>query len=331
MKLKRKMGLNMFDLLKGIIIILVVIRHSVVSVTFTYSIIGKSIYSIAMPALFLVSGYWLNKRDIKSGLMSGIRSLLIPFLIVISIIIVVGAVYKGLTHAMAQWLDMYLLRSILVMSTGGKITYMWFVFSLFVAWCIYYVAVNALSERGQMAAACLCAVAGGLTIPLMLPFQISQGLIAFFYVYAGYQVKKRKLLQKELHPLALLALLALWAVGMLFGSMELSDYRVHNFLLSVPGGLCGAYLLVRLFLYLNSIEWRILDPVRWVGRYSMWILCIHTVEAAVFPWRFLLSFAGEGTPLCSCLLFVLRWFVIVAACQVIIRLKQRGLARGRGA
>lgn len=248
MKLKQKMGLNMFDLLKGVIIILMVMRHSFGNTGLPDALAVKIAFSVLMPTLFLVSGYWLNRRDIRTGIANAARSLLIPYLIVIVPIIGVGAVYKGLTHAMAQWLDMYLIRSILVISTDSKITPMWFVFSLFVAWCIYYVVVNTLSERGQMVAACLCAVAGGVTMPLILPFQISQGLIALFYVYAGYQIKKRKLLQRALHPLVLLTLIVLWAAGMLFGSMELSDYRVHNFFLSVPGGLCGAYLLVRLFL-----------------------------------------------------------------------------------
>ena len=166
-------------------------------------------------------------------------------------------------------------------------------------------------------------------MPLILPFQISQGLIAFFYVYAGYQIKKRKLLQKKLHPLALLALLALWTVGMVFGSMELSDYKVQNFMLSVPGGLCGAYLLVQLFLCLNSLQWKILDSVRWIGRYSMWILCIHTVEMAIFPWSILFPFLERDTLPGFTFLFVLRWIIIVAVCHVLIRLKQRELTRRR--
>lgn len=329
LKLKQKMGLNMFDLLKGFIIILVVVRHSIGDLGFPDTLAGKIIFSVLMPSLFLVSGYWLNKRDMKTGLSSSVRSLLIPCLIVIAIIVGVGAVHRAFTHNMQNWVDLYLVPSLLIISTGGKITPLWFMFALFIAWCLYYAAVNTLSEKAQMAAACCSAVIGGLTMPLMLPFQISQGLIAFFYVYAGYQMKKRKLLQKPLPALVVLALLAVWTAGFLFGSMELSDYRVHNFLLSVPGGLCGAYLLVRLFLCLNALQWKILDPIRWVGRYSMWILCIHAVEAAIFPWKILFPSIASGSPFGMMLRFVLRWILIVAVCQGMMWWKTRALTRSR--
>ena len=78
----------------------------------------------------------------------------------------------------------------------------------------------------------------------------------------------------------------------------------------------GAYLLVKLFLYVNMLEWRVLDGIRWVGRYSMWYMCIHAVEKAVFPWKILFRFVDQKSMAGMLALFVLRTIMITVICLV---------------
>ena len=59
----------MFDLLKGVIMLGVLFGHSIFYPEKGTGLLwyGKIIHSIAMPALFIVSGYWLKKKPINVG------------------------------------------------------------------------------------------------------------------------------------------------------------------------------------------------------------------------------------------------------------------------
>ncbi len=323
-QLKPKMSLTMFDLLKGCIMLIILYCHSMDRWGgFADTPFSKVIFSISLPCLFIISGYWLNKRDIKTGIKNSANSLLRPYLIVNAIIVGIGLIHRAITHNLREWVEEFLFHSIFVYSGGGRLGASWCIFALFIAWCLYYLVINISNEKWQMMTACLCGVLGGLLMPLHLPFQISQGLVTFFYVYAGYQIKKKKLLQAKMPAWSYLIMLAVWAAGTIFGSMDLSKYDTQCFLLSIPGGLCGAFLLMRLFLYLNSLNWKLLDAIRWCGRYSMWILCIHSVEANIFPWKILFHFVPRETFFGGTLHFVLRCILIFTVCQLMIFFKQR--------
>lgn len=330
MKLKPKPGLTMFDLLKGLIMLIIVYCHSMSKWGgFEDTIFGRVVFSLSLPSLFIISGYWLNRRDIKTGIKSSVGALLRPYLIVNGIIVGIGLIHRALIHNLGEWLHSFLLPAIFVQSGDTRLGASWFLFALFVAWCLFYLVIQLPNEKWQFALACASGVLGGLLMPLRLPFQISQGLIAFFYLYAGFQIRKRKLLQARIPAWGYVILLAVWAAGVIFGSLNLAEYDTQYFMFSIPGGLCGAFLLIRLFLYLNSLDWKLLDAIRWVGRHSMWILCIHAVEANVFPWKILFRFVPRESFLGGNLYFLLRCILIFAVCQLMILFRQRRAERLR--
>ena len=335
MKQKSRISLTMFDLLKGVVILLVIHRHTFVYVEEYTSaaarLPGRMLLTLLMPCLFMVSGYWLGRRKIKTGIKSSIHSLLKPYLIVNIVIVGIAFVHRALFHRMKDWVDHFLIGAVLGRFDLGRIGAVWFLAALFVANFIYYIVINLLKEKGQAAAACLCAAAGALLLPLRLPFLISQGLIAFFYVYAGYFFKKKKLLEKEIPPGVYLAITVLWVAGSVSGRMDLALYKMENGLLVIPGCLCGGFLLIRIFLRLNVLEWKILDPIRWMGRYSLWILCIHTVEDEIFlPWKILFRFFPRETVLGAWFHFILRCVLIVVSCRIMLLLRQRSSGKRRG-
>ncbi len=327
MRQKPKISLTMFDLLKGIIITLVLILHSFMYVDAFVkaegSVPGRILLSPLMPCLFVVSGYWLGKRKFSAGLRNSVKSLLYPYLITGALILGTGFIHRLLIHDLREWRDTFLIPFLLVRSSFmGRIGALWFVFALFLAWLLFYAVMNLLGEKGQILAACLCAAAGVYLMPMILPFQISQSLVAFFYVYCGYQIKKKKLLEKEIPPWILIGMALLWIAGDLFGSLNLGNYKAENGLLAVPGNLCGAFLLIRLFLYLNVYKGKILNAFRMAGRYSLWILCIHSVEANVFPWKIMWVYFPRETVFGAFLHLVLRCVLITFVCHMMIRFKQ---------
>lgn len=330
MRLRPKMSLGMFDLLKGVIILYMIFRHTVAWVDQTDTLIEKLLFTMYIPTLFMVSGYWLKKRKLKDGLKNSFQSLMKPYLIVCAVILAVGAVHRALIHDMRDWVDSFLVPIILGTSgEGGRIGAMWFVLALFIGWCLFFLAVDRLGERGQLIAACAGALAGALLLPLRPPYQIGQGLIAFFYVYAGYFIKRKKLLERELSPWVWALLVAVWAAGACFSGQNLALYKIENGFLNIPGTLCGAFLMIRLFLRLNALEWRALEPIRWLGRYSLWILCVHAVEEEVFPWKILFWFVPRESVLGLGLHFVLRMALVVAMCHGMLWLRRRTAERKR--
>ncbi len=324
MEQKNLVNLTMFDLLKGVLMILVVLRHSMVS-SVDDSIFWRILYSFMMPVFFITSGYWMKKRKFRAGVESSARGLLKPFGVVLVTVNGIGALHRLLSHNLEEWVNVFLIPTLLVRSgEESRIGTMWFVFALFLSWCLFYGAVNLWKEQGQMIFACVCGVAAGLLMPWCLPFQISQGLAGFFFVYGGYQMKKKKLLEKRLSWGTGILIAGVWVLSIIYGSMDLAVYKMDHGLLSLPGSLCGAYLTIRLFLHLNCFEHVILDKIRWMGRYSMWILCIHSVEGTVFPWKVLFAFIPQNSWAGVWAQFVLRWCFIGGVCWLLI-LGQRRL------
>lgn len=327
--MKKLINLTMFDLLKGIAMLLVMFGHSFGGENAELGEwFGRILYSVLMPSFFVVSGYWLKKKKFKVGLKSSVEYLLFPYCVVMILINCVGLAHRLLQGELQEWVTNFLIPSALVMTfRPNRVGPMWFVFALFLAWFIFYIVIHIQSERVQYALVLFAAILGGALLPLNLPFQIAQGLIAFFYVYCGYILKKKKLLDKKHHPILYVVLALAWLVTVIFGSMNLYEHDVKYGIFSILGSLCGAYILIKIFLYINLLEWRVLDGIRWIGRYSMWFLCLHTIEHGAFPWGILFKFVNQGTLHASLVFFVLRLILVIIGCVVLQKMRQYWIAR----
>ena len=317
--MKKLINLTMFDLLKGIIMLGVLFGHSIIAPEKGLGLLwyGKIMHSLAMAALFIVSGYWLKKKTIKAGVKLGITYLIKPLLLVLLIINVIGFVHRAMAGNLSEWVELFFVPSLLMWNgPGTRLGPLWFVLALFWAWCIFYFVVQITGEKLQIGIAVLFGVLGGALMPLQLPYQIAPGLMGFFFLYAGYFIKKKKLLEKKVNPVLLVLMLGVWWLTVVYGSMDFYLYDVKYGILSAIGSLLGAFLLIKLFLYVNLLDWRVLDAFGWVGRYSMWYMCIHSVEKAVFPWKILFRFVDQKSMIGIVALFILRTIMITVICCV---------------
>lgn len=329
MKPKRLISLTMFDLLKGMAMLAVVMRHSI-GWSVEETLIWKILYSVLMPVFFVTSGYWLKKKDIKSGFKTSCEFLLKPFILVILVINIIGAVHRGVLHNMQEWVDLFLIPSLLVKSgVYTRIGPMWFVFALFLSWCLFYLIVNLRNEKLQIVLACISCIIGGILMKYELPFQISQGLVGFFFLYSGYYLKKKKLLDTKIHPGIYLLMVVCWGFSVLFGSMDLSTYHMKYGVVSAIGSLCGSFLVIKIFLHLNLVENKVFDWIKWIGRYTMWILCIHSVEAAVVPWKILFKYVEQNTAAGCLAQFLLRSLLIGVTCWGMIKIQKYHIKKRR--
>lgn len=326
MKQRRLVNPTMFDLLKGVGILLVVLLHSIqweAQNQFGW----KIIYSILMPVFFVTSGYWMKKKKLKDGLITSAVFVLKPYLITVFIIEFIGLVHRLLTNDLTDWLETFLMPGILGMSgENSRFGPLWFLLALFWAWCLFYVAMLIRQEWIQILCAVLCGIAGGALLPCKLPFQISQGLIAFAFVYVGYWVKRKKIFEKKFPVITVAGMLALWAFTVWFGSMDLGMYSVKLGFVSVAGSAAGALLVIRIFLHINQFENSLFDVLEQTGRYTMWILCVHAAEGAVVPWNVLWKYVPYGTWTGTVCWFCVRWILIAVICVGLSKI-QRILVR----
>lgn len=321
MKLKIKNTLTMFDFVKGLGMVLVLLTHSI-PWDMQRNLFGAWCMSFLMPMYFITSGYFMKKKKPAAGFRESVRFLLVPYLITILCIAAVGLLHRALTGQLQEWVPIFVIPSLLVRSgEGTRIGAMWFVFALFLSWCLFYLLMEIKNEKLQAAAFVLAGILGGAILPLELPFQIGQALIGTFYVYCGFLMKKKKLFTKQLSLPLLAGMLVIWAVSVLFGSMDLAFYDVKYGFVSILGSLAGSYLVLRCVLYLNDLDVAWMHPFRLIGRYTMWILAVHAFEAAVIPWAVLFRFTGEYTLLRVVAQLLLRSVFIAAGCVLIRRLQ----------
>ena len=312
-----KLSLTMFDLLKGTAMIAVILLHSI-DWDIQEQIGWKMLYSVLMPAFFVTSGYWMKPRKITAGIKGAAKQILRPYLLTILAIEGIGLVHRLATGNFQNWLDVFFLPGLLGMSgPGTRFGPLWFLLALFWAWVFFYLTASVENERLQIGLAVLSGIAGGAWISFNPPFQLAQGLIGFFYLYCGYYLKKKKLLQNELELKIALPAVLYWLLMVYFGSMDMGMYRIRYGFLSIVGSLFGAVILIRFFLRIDFMKNPVADGLRTVGRYTMWILCVHGLEGAVVPWNILFRYVEKDTWAGCFLWFVLRLTVVAVGCAVL--------------
>lgn len=323
-KEKRLVSLTMFDMLKGLLMLGVIALHTAPGDA-ADNVFWNILYSAAMPVFFITSGYWLKKKNWKAGIKEGAKYLLKPYFYAVFLIILVGGVHRFLIHEMEEWRSVFLLPSVLMLSgDGSRLGPLWFLPALFLAWSLYYVVMGLENERLRLFLALLSGIVGGYLSNLRLPFQLAQGLVGFFYVYCGFLIKKKKLWEKKMAWYQGALLLAIWLAAVLWGKLDLGSYRVERVLLSEAGSLAGSVLLIYMFLRLNRFENLFTAGLQTVGRYTMWILCVHGVEGALVPWNSILArFVDKETFTGWLLWMALRCAVIAAGCTGLGQLENR--------
>lgn len=324
---RRIVNMTMFDFLKGLGILLVLFRHSTYEITLlTDNIVFTYIYTVLLPVFFITSGFWLRKKPFLEGVTYSLALFLKPYLITIVCIDAVGFIHRLSQNNLAEWRDLFLRQSLLAISGEySRIAFMWFVFALMMSWILFYGVIQLKSEKIQIAVSFVLCLIGVLLLPYRPPFQIAQGLIAQTFILAGFLMKKYRFLETKLSLPLICGLLAVWLIGGYFFCRDplcdLSMYQFGNGIPAVLCCLCGSIIVIMGGIRINAIENPVIEKIALLGRYTMWILCIHSFEAAVVPWKVLYHFL-PGIP-GSILQFILRCLFIYVVFRCIKQITRR--------
>ena len=299
-------SIGMFDMLKGAGMLSIVLGHTVelyplqlsngLSLTAFFCFIYRE---TLMAAFFIASGYGFRKRSIHKCIHQQLKSLLKPFCYT--------AVFTTVLHFIIHYKTFHYLPGSLTESikvAGGFLlglphtaTYfgqeffscgpMWYLLALLVGWILLDVILNVSWAVGGAAL-----LGWGASLAWELPFCLIQGAVITPYLYIGYLAKRQHWLDQ---PLSRRMSCILWAAVLLIpvaafatGSTDcvsMAEWTLGPISILLDG--LAGLLFVRLFLRLNRHRNALVSFFEAVGRRSLYIFCIHTVELTAIPWYLL--------------------------------------------
>ena len=307
-------SIGMFDMLKGAGMLIIVFAHTAelypmqavsgLSLTAFFPFIYRE---ALMAAFFIASGYGFRKRSIHKCIHQQLKSLLKPFCYT--------AVFTTVLHFIIHYKTFHYLPGSMTESikvAGGFLlglphtaTYfgqeffscgpMWYLLALLMGWILLDVILNIFPERYIPWAVGGAALLGwGASLVWELPFCLIQGAVITPYLYLGYLAKRQHWLDQ---PLSRRMSCILWAAVLLIPAAALATRRTDcvsmaewslgplSIFLDGAAGL----LFIRLFMRLSHFHGRIVRFLEAVGRRSLHIFCIHTVEIIAIPWYLMVA------------------------------------------
>ena len=320
-------SLGMFDLLKGIGMLAIVFAHTAELYPLGANDVTPFAFALfayreaLMAAFFIASGYGFRKRSIHKCIEQQLKTLLKPY------------VYTALATTV--------LHAFIHHAAFGTATYfgqqffscgpMWYLVALMLAWVLLDVLLEIFPERYITPAVVGVTLLGwGVTLVWEAPFCIAQGMVSLPYLYIGYLAKKRRLFETPLSGRAKAGLIAA-ALGVVAGVLltqstdcvSLGEWTMGPLSILLDGAV--GYGIIRLFLkWQRRVDGPISHAIEWVGRRSLFIFCIHTVELTAIPW-YLMAAKYADHPVQGMLLqFVFSLVSIFAVTELLMRRKELG-------
>ena len=357
-----KNSLGMFDLLKGVMMIIVMITHTYGLFEFNVEteflselfsqinifvllllFIFKLMAEATMPAFFLISGYGFRKTTFRKCLKKQCKLLLIPFFITMIISTILhffsyAYLYKSIGGAKNQTLKVFIggllgipqdhdFHGFYIINCGP----IWFLLALAIAFLVFNFLINHF-EGNMLIVSVFIVTCIGWILSLLgpLPYSLSQGLISVFYIWLGYYAKKHKLFISQIKSgrRTLIASLATLIYIAFISTQSFFDMANDSYALGpvsiVIHGLLGI-ALIKIFLHLNSLNGFISTCFRRIGRFTLQILCIHSIEMVAIGGyvQYLFYESWVGSPvLRSVIIIVTRITVVIFISFIYVKIKK---------
>lgn len=345
--------LGMFDFLKGSIMLIVMLSHTsglfdfmqgqetlfgnynplvLVLYIFTY-ILGVA----SMPIMFILSGYGFRKTTLKKCLKKQCKTLLIPYIVSMFLVAIVKFFFLCFVtrniHSSLEEASRSFINILLGYSAASP---NWFLLALIIGNLIFNQLLNLLEGKKLLLVVVLIACAGWyLSLGRPVPFCLSQGLIATLYIYVGYFSKKKKFfvtnntLRKKVLIILGTFLFSMVLKG--FGDDLNMAHCVYTLgPISIIGNIIISMGYIYIFLLLNRFNSFLISQIRRIGRYSFYVLCIHSIELKSFGEiiqdKFVQNWTGSLI-LRNLIQFGVRAVAVILATYTFVKFKRKIMVR----
>ena len=274
-----------FDIVKGVGILLVIIGH----LSHGYGI-APFIYVFHMPLFFMVSGYFYRSKKPLVLLKRDIRLLLLPYGIVFFLTLAYGVVMALMRQDIDKftywWTENPGTR--LPEAASGPL---WFLLAMF--WCrMFYnllsvYVIKDMSKRKNMLSGGVMVFLVFIVTTKLIPHDynfacILAGLSAMLFYMIGHVAKLC-----GLHVPGIVSVLFV-ALGFFFlylsaDEVGMEGMKYNHMLINVFAAVSVTY-----FVYLVCArfkETKVGEGLAWLGRYSIVAFCVHTLMYRIVPWE----------------------------------------------
>lgn len=338
-------SLGIFDFNRGILMLLVIIGHSV-NMFYKYweaesvalwlvpfFVVGKALYYGTVPMFFIMSGFGFRAQKMKKCIKGRVRHLIKPYLgvmIVVTLLAVLKRLLQGASVIEALKYQAFpFLIALCPGETGvlgwytASIGPIWFLVVLGLSWIGLNLIFKLKSEA--MRAVCILTIAAFCTrLPYQafIPFCIVQSLCCMAYLYIGYCLKKENVFMQQIPKSTMLVLGIILLCIVPFGNIEVSQNVWQLGFLDFIASCVAGFLLLSLLMPCNNFKGKFISLVRKIGKNSLYVLCIHTIEYLVFPWDALAEKIGSHVHMLVGIIaiFIMRVIIIGAGCFLIDRI-----------
>ena len=302
----KKDFIGMFDVLKGIGILLVITVHNLdfTNVAFPGSVVLEFAQNFLdadvtiMTLFFIFIGYSFRPTtNMRKFIKKQAKQYLLPYVAVVILVAVtfsfvkiirgdfsIGVASAPLLGGLFGFTSTFQLFNRLWID---GVRALWFLLALFFGSIIYNLIWQIKNAKLSMAIIWILtvlAIAVPSSVVRLCPWALVQSCVVLGFMEVGRLLKKHKLLYKKSNVIFVLAALALCIFSHMYSytSMMKNEYR---FLwLDYIEAVMVAVVILKAYLASSIAISDVFAPLEYVGRYSMWFYCVHAFEYRVFPW-----------------------------------------------
>ena len=281
---------DIFDILKGLAILFVIVGHCEVGYLHSF------IYSFHIPLFFFVSGYFLKNRPVRDEIRLNLKRLIFPytFTAICICIVAVGKDLSNYTYADGSYTQRIIITCLIGFMGKNAPQHMdnigtpWFFLALFWARTSAVLIINKIKSIKFLCAVVLFLSMVGMVLEkfFFFPFCIPQGLYALSFVYVGYIFRTKDLFNSTSIKFIFPFFLILWFFSLAQNGVNFAEGQFPTGyifgLFGAIGAIITLYITIKHLYYKESILWHI---VNFCGHYSLIIYSIHAIEVKSCNWK----------------------------------------------
>ena len=277
------------DNAKGIAILLIIIGHTGVGLKGLVNVIW--VFGVHLVMFFLLGGYTLKKKEFNTAFVNArFRRLMVPYFLTCAAVLLLDMwnlyywAHDLSINSVTYWMVRDLTRGFFASGTitkfgtieiGARIGAIWFLPAMFFASILCQILLHVTRNIWQFgfAAAGLASVAMVTRHFIWLPFSIQSGMLASFFLWIGYWVREKQVLEKvRWYHYAIAQGILLWGIFQGYCGTDFVTAFLNDVCLSAIVGISGCLLIYGLSTRMPE------GFLAYLGRISLTVMCVHLVS-----------------------------------------------------
>lgn len=291
------MRLKYIDILKGLAIFFVVFGHTINPASY----MAKVVFSFHMPIFFIIAGYLFNFEKYKSSFNNFFKGkvvrLILPYFMSVILFLLFYLVYQSPkpfidtpSSAILNIFKSDIIGALYGVGTVNSFNIvpvgpLWFVVCLFCAEVVFYFLLKFTRNWNIFLQYILYFVLSYLGIivgqKIFLPWSFDVSLVAIFFVFIGFEMKRKNFIEKfsnnKFTNYYLFLLLVVWFILMNNSFISMNERTYNNFVYAYIAAISVSVLLFTLCYKIQNLKYLtfVNKMVSYIGSETMIILLMH--------------------------------------------------------